>query len=200
LKAMAEYANEIYRAQAKAEIDPDSLTDLKILDICNKEPWTSARSVWEMKNGTGGAVYGYVTDRLAVAFELFPKDSPEHAKYKSAYEDASGLYADQIRNMARAATKTRLPDENSYDLRVMLQSMARLYEGEQTTRSARLLDLAILIDKFNRGYEEEPDERQEERRSRLRLRSVRFDLDVTEEFKRNGGRPSPNLGNQPKPI
>ncbi len=148
-RAAAVMAREIYQKEALSTIDPS-----KVEDICKAEPWTSARRVEDVTAGQ----YGYVTEKLEKARNLFAAGSPEHTAYHDAFERAKQIYFDDIKRLAKefATGKTRAQIEQ---MNFSLFSKAKHFEGNGTYVKDRLAKLVqwngICGERF--GIQSPPD-------------------------------------------
>jgi|GEM_PF-4816380 len=132
----AEVARNIYREQAIALIDPGKLDPATVTQMCEKEPWTTSQRIQDLSGGT----YGYVTEKLENARDLFAKDTPEYTAYDDAFEKAKILYFNGIKAMARqfatGRTRAQIEEVNSN-----LWGQAGRLEGNGTYLRSRLIKL-----------------------------------------------------------
>jgi hypothetical protein len=131
----AELSRDIYRQEIKKLFDMARLGDSRYIeDLCRAEPWTTSDDVRYLGNGT----FGYVTEKLEHARDMFPEDSAEHALFDDAFEKAKILYFDHIKQMARqfATGRTRAEIE---EVNASLWAWAGRLEGNGTYLRSRLI-------------------------------------------------------------
>ena len=145
-KAAAALARDIYRQQALQSLNPADVEKL-----CQVEPWTTAPSVDKLENG----VFGYVTEKLEKARDLFDRDSPEFKAYHEAFEKAKLIYFESIHNYSQiyARGKSRAQIE---EINVLLWGKAHIYEGDRTYRSSRMIKLCELMSDYQRMLNNPP--------------------------------------------
>ena len=144
----ADSARAIYRGQVKNTFNIASFNDPEIVRaLCAAEPWTTASRLTELSNG----VFGFVTEKLERARDLFPEDTPEHQTLNDAFECAKLAYFDQIkllsRNFATGKTRAQVEEMNS-----QLWAWAHRLEGDGTYLTARLIKVCEWNGEYFRGF------------------------------------------------
>ncbi|MFN3827444.1 MAG: hypothetical protein ACK4NR_07450 [Micavibrio sp.] len=139
----AEKARSIYKEQVLADLP---LATLDAVKMCADEPWTAAPTAHEVL----GHKFGYVTEKLEKAFELFEETTPEHQAYKQAFETGKQTYFASMKQYAydEAKGKSRAEIE---DINTRLWHGCQRYENDGTYRKSRLVSLCHLLGHFQQN-------------------------------------------------